>query len=212
MNRAVLLGRDFMNKDKIPCDPKMLDRFFDRELESDASVAISGHVEHCHACKEEIRGNQFVSSLLRAGVEEERSRANFQEVEERVIALIRKKRSLWWIHLKNLCLSKKLFVPATAVAAMFVMFFYLARTPTRASGPSAIIDSLQGDFASVMILETRKSRQTILWIHETSDLWDNGGDPIDQTGLGPFSTRYCLSLERGWIGQGKSIVGDINKC
>jgi len=88
---------------------------------------------------------------------------------------------------------------------MLVMFFYLAMMPVPASGPSAIIDSLQGDFASVMILETQKSRQTILWIHEASDLWDNGGDPIDQTDLGPFSTRYCLTLEKGWIGWGKPL-------
>jgi hypothetical protein len=201
-----------MTKDKIPCDPKILDRFFDRELEPDATFAMSGHVEDCHACKEELRGNQFVSSLFRACVEEERSRADLQEVEERVIGLIRTKRGLWWIHLKNLCLSKKLYVPAAAVTAMFVMFFHLTGTPAPASGPSAIVDSLQGDFASVMILETQKSRQTILWIHEASDLWDNGGDPIDQTGLGPFPTGHCLIVEKGPIGWGKTIVEDINTC
>jgi hypothetical protein len=201
-----------MAKDHITCDFSMLNRFLDRELEPDESVAINEHLEQCHTCREELRSNQLASSLLKASVEEELSRTNFQEVEERVIALIRAKRGLWWIHLKNLFLSKKLYVPAAAVAAMLVMFLYLARTPIPASGPSAIIDSLQGDFASVMILETQKSRQTILWIHETSDLWDNGGDPIDQTGLKTFSTRYCLTLERGRVGWGETIVDAINAC
>jgi len=201
-----------MKKDKISCDPKILGRFFDRELEPDESVGISGHIEDCLSCKDELRDNQFISALFRAGVEEELSRANLQEVEEGVIALIRTKRGPRWIHLKNLCLSKKLYVPAASVAAMLVMLFSLARTPTRAPGPSAIIDSLQGDFASVMILETQKSRQTILWIHEASDLWDNGGDPVDQTGLGPFSTRYCLNLEKDHVGWQETVVGGINTC
>ena len=133
-------------------------------------------------------------------------------MEERVIALIRLKKRLWWVHLKSLCLSKKLYVPAAAVAALLVMFFHLARTPAPTSGPSAIIDSLQGDFASVMILETQKSHQTILWIHEASDLWDNGGDPTDQTGLGPLQTRYCLTLETGRPGWGETIADGINTC
>jgi hypothetical protein len=201
-----------MTKDKSSCDPKMLGRFFDRELEADESVGISGHIEDCHACKEEFRDNQFISALFRAGVEEELSRANLQEVEERLVALIRTKKGPWWVQLKDLCLSKKLYMPAAAVAAMLLIFLLVARTPTPASGPSAIIDSLQGNFASVMILETEKSRQTILWIHEASDLWDNGGDSLDQTGLGPFSTRYCLTFEKGQVGWGEAVIDCINTC
>jgi hypothetical protein len=201
-----------MDQGNITCDSSILNQFFDRELGSEESAKMSGHIEHCRTCKQELRDNRFVSSLLKAGVEQEIARVNLQEVEERVTALIRSKKRLWWVHLKSLCLSKKLYVPAAAVTAMLVMFFHLARTPTPASGPSAIIDSLQGDFASVMILETRKSRQTILWIQEASDLWDNGGDPVDQTGLGAFSTRYCLTLEKGWSGWRGTIADGINTC
>ena len=201
-----------MVKDKTSCDFKILDRFFDRELEPDASVAISEHMEHCHTCKEEFQGNQIVSSLLKAGVQEELSRANLQEVEERVLTLICTKKGPWWVQFKDLCLSKKLYVPAAAMAVALIMFFHVMRTPTPVSGPSAIIDSLQGNFASVMILETQKSRQTILWIHEASDLWDNGGDPTDQTGLGPFSTKYCLTFEKGQVGWGEAVIDHINTC
>lgn len=211
MKRAALLGRDTMDKRDFTCDSKMLSLFFDRELAPEASVTIGEHIEHCRTCEQELRDHRFVSSLLKAGVEQEMSRAHLQAVEERVIALIRSK-SLWWVHLKSLFLSKKLYVPAAVVAAMLVMFFHLARTPTPASGPSAIIDSLQGDFASVMILETQKSRQTILWIHEASDLRDNGGDPTDQTGLGPLPTRYCLTLETDRPGCRETIAEGIHTC
>ncbi|MBW1744645.1 MAG: hypothetical protein JRJ47_14650 [Deltaproteobacteria bacterium] len=201
-----------MAKDKISCDPKMLGRFFDRELEPDESVGVSGHIEDCNTCRGELRDNQFLSALFKAGVEEELSRANFQEMEESVVALIRTKRGLWWIHLKNLCLSKKLYVPAAAMAAALILFFHLARTPAPASGPSAIVNSLQGNFASVMILETQKSRQTILWIHEASDPWDNNGDATDQTRLRPFSTRYCLNFEKDRVGWQETIIDGINTC
>jgi hypothetical protein len=201
-----------MTKDQNTCNSSLLSQFLDRELEPDESAEIVDHIGHCDTCRRELRGNQFIASLLKAGIEKGRSQADLQEVEERVITLIRTKRGPWWVHFKNLCLSKKLYVPAAAVAAMLVMFLYLARPPIPASGPSAIIDSLQGDFASVMILETQKSRQTILWIHETPDLWDNGGDPIDQTDLGSFSTKYCLTLEKGSTGWGETIVDGINTC
>ena len=201
-----------MDKGKVTCASSMLSQFFDRELEPEASATISGHLEHCRTCMQELRGNRLLSSLLKAGVEQEMSRVNLQGVEERVIALIHSKRMLWWVHLKGFCLSKKLYVPAAVAAAMLVMFFHLERTPTPASGPSAIIDSLQGDFSSVMILETQKSRQTILWIQEASDLWDNGGAPTDQTGLGPFSIRYCLTLEKDWTGWREPIADGINTC
>ena len=198
-----------MDKGKVTCASSMLSQFFDRELEPEASATISGHLEHCRTCMQELRGNRLLSSLLKAGVEQEMSRVNLQGVEERVIALIHSKRMLWWVHLKGFCLS---YVPAAVATAMLVMFFHLERTPTPASGPSAIIDSLQGDFASVMILETQKSRQTILWIQEASDLWDNGGAPTDQTGLGPFSIRYCLTLEKDWTGWREPIADGINTC
>ena len=201
-----------MVKDKTPCDFKTLDRFFDRELEPDASVAISGHLEHCHTCKEEFQGNQFVSSLLKAGVEEELSRANLQGVEKRVLSLIGAKKGPWWIQFKDLCLSKKFYVPAAAMAAALIMFFHVMRVPTPASGPSAIIDSLQGNFASVMILETQKSRQTILWIHEAPDQWDNNGDTTGQTGLRPFSTRYCLNFEKDRVGWQETVIDSMNTC
>lgn len=201
-----------MVKDKTPCDINALGQFFDRELEPDASVAINEHIEHCHTCREELQGNQFVSSLLKAAVEEEISQANLQEVEERLLTVIRAKKGPWWIQFKGLCLSKKFYVPAAAMAAALIMFFHVISVPVPTSGPSAIIDSLQGNFASVMILETQKSRQTILWIHEASDRWDNNGDTTDQTGLRPFSTKYCLGIEKDRVGWQETDIDRINTC
>ena len=183
-----------MTTNKTSCNSKMLGCFFDRELASDEYARIRGHLERCEPCQREFRDNQFISTFVKICVEEALSRVNLQELEERVVSRIRTKRDPWWIQLKNLCLSKRFYVPAAAMAAIVIMFFHLATTRTPASGPSAIINSLQGNFASVMILETQKSRQTILWIHEAPDLWDNNGDPTDQTGLWPFSTKYCLDI------------------
>jgi hypothetical protein len=195
-----------MTKGTNPCNIKELGRFFDQELGPADSVRMREHVEKCDTCAEELRDNAFVSSLLRTGLEGELSRANFQEVENTVTALFRAKRTSWWIHFKDICFSKRLYVPAAVVTAMLVMLFYFARAPAPAHGPSAIVDSLQGDFASVMILETQKSRQTILWIYESADVWENGVDPMDQTGLGPFFTRYCLILEKPGMVRGETFL------
>jgi hypothetical protein len=72
----------------------------------------------------------------------------------------------WWIQLRAFLVSKRCLVPATALALAF-LFFVLLQPPASVSGPSAIISSFQGDVASVMILETPESHQTILWISES---------------------------------------------
>jgi hypothetical protein len=200
-----------MTKNDSSCNFRLLSRFLDRELESDEYVRVRRHLEHCEPCQREYRDNEFISSFIKIRVEEALSRVTFQGVEEKVLSRIRAKRGPWWIQLKNLCLSKRFYVPAAAMAAIVMMFFHLATIRTPVSGPSAIINSLEGNYASVMILETQKSRQTILWIHEASDVWDNNGEPTDQTGLWPFSTKYCLDLFLPRLA-GEGVIDTVHTC
>lgn len=67
---------------------------------------------------------------------------------------------------RGLVLSKRLLIPATAVAIILLLFFNLTRDSATVSGPSAIIDFFNGETSSIIILDTPKSRHTILWISE----------------------------------------------
>jgi anti-sigma factor RsiW len=156
------------------CDQGLLNRFFDEELGPGEYAHMTEHLKACPACQRVLRENQALSNHLGAGLDEELSRADLERVEENVLALIRRKETPWRTRLRDLLVSKRFFVPATAMVAVFVLFFALFRHPSSMPGPSAIVSSVEGDVASVMILETPESHQTIVWI--TENLASNGSD------------------------------------
>jgi len=147
------------------CDEGLLNRFFDQELGPDESDHIREHLKHCASCKGALQENQTLSAQFKTSLDQELSHADIGRIEENVLALIRRKEAPWWTRLRDFVVSKRFFVPATAMAAA-LFFFALLKPPASISGPSAIVSSFEGDVASVMILETPESHQTILWISE----------------------------------------------
>jgi hypothetical protein len=158
-----------MKIDDNSCDPALLIRFLDQELGPDDHARIEKHLEDCLACRKVLRADQSISELLKAGLTEELSHAHVEEFEERVLDLIHSEGLPWSIKLRDFFASKRFYVPAVAVATALVLFFSVLKGPAPEPGPSAIVSSFKGDVASVMILQTRKSNQTILWFNETPD-------------------------------------------
>lgn len=151
---------------KIPCNDKLLNDFFDQELTPNESAEMNRHVEDCPLCQKILQHNQSVSTLLVRGLDEALARVDFDTLEEGVLARIDTKRAPWWINLGNQLVSKRFYVPAAAVATVIVLFLTFAAPPAPVAGPSAIINSFEGNVGSVMILETEKSHHTILWFSE----------------------------------------------
>jgi anti-sigma factor RsiW len=173
-----------MKMDQMTCDPNLLNRFFDEELAPDESARMAHHLKYCPSCQEALRDNQAVSTLLRTGLDEALARIKFEEVEEGVLALIHSKRRSWWMKLRGQFISKRFYVPAAAVVTGLVLFFALVTGPAPAPGPSALINSFEGDVGSVIILETEKSHHTILWFSENpSPGGDDHGLQQSQTAL-----------------------------
>jgi anti-sigma factor RsiW len=164
-----------MKMDQKTCDSNLLNRFFDEELGPDESARMAHHLKYCPSCQETLRHNQSVSTLFRTGLDEVLAPINFEKVEEGVLALMHKKRGPWWMKLRDQLVCKRFYVPAAAAAAGLVLFFALVTGPAPAPGPSAIINSFEGDVGSVMILETEKAHHTILWFSENPS---SGGDDL----------------------------------
>ena len=156
------------------CDPVMLNRYFDQELGPDESEQIGEHLKTCPSCQKALRDNQVISTYFREGLNEELSLADFEALEKRVLNRVQSRQALWWNKISDLFVLKKIYVPATAVAAALVLFFTVLYYPAAPNGPSAIITSLSGQISSVMIFETPKAHQTVLWYNE--DLPLNGED------------------------------------
>lgn len=184
-----------MKTDQTTCDDSLLNRFFDRELGPDECTRISEHLKDCPSCQKALRGDRSISTAFKTHLGKELSRTNLEKVEERVLTLIQSKEVSWWTKAKDLLFSKKFYVPATGIAAILILFFSYSRQPRSTSSPSAIINSFKGDVASVMILETRNSHQTILWFDETvvSDE-DNGTERNTNQGLNFFKKTASTVL------------------
>ncbi len=156
-----------MKKAHHECDEELIGRYFDGEVSQEESDSISRHLKDCSSCQKILRDNQAISTVFRDSLEREVSQADFGVLETRVLDQIRQKENPWWERITKLFFSNKLLIPATAVAAL-ILFFAITREPTTISGPSAIIEAFSGEVSSVMIIETPKSHQTIIWYKETS--------------------------------------------
>lgn len=150
------------------CDSALLSRFFDQELGPEERAGISEHIQNCPSCQKALQDNKYISALFKAGLDKELSQTDLDDLDQKILALVRRKRFPWRMRLRDLFISKKFLIPATAMATILVLFFSLTREPVSVSGPSAIINSITGDLSSVIIIETPKSRQTIIWFNEAS--------------------------------------------
>jgi hypothetical protein len=65
-------------------------------------------------------------------------------------------------------------VPAGAAALVLALLLVTLPPPAQLAEPSAIVNSFSGDVASVIIVETPESHQTIIWYTERA-LPDSGG-------------------------------------
>ncbi|MBL7225868.1 MAG: zf-HC2 domain-containing protein [Desulfobacteraceae bacterium] len=156
-----------MKKAHHECDEELIGRYFDGELSQEEYDSISRHLKDCPSCQKTLQDNQAISTVFRDNLEREVSQADFGVLETRVLDQIRQKENPWWERITKLFFSNKLLIPATALAVL-ILFFAIMRSPTTISGPSAIIEAFSGEVSSVMIIETPKSHQTIIWYKETS--------------------------------------------
>jgi len=165
-NSRYLKAARAMEKSKTTCNLKWLYRHLDGELGPQENSLAQRHLEQCPFCRKALSDNQALASLFRAKIDDELSRVNLPAIETRVVTAIEAQRIPWWSRLGNLLISKRFYIPATAVVAGLVLLgIFLTPSPS-VSGPSAIITSLKGDVGSVMILETPKSHQTVIWFNE----------------------------------------------
>ena len=148
------------------CDPALLGPFSDGELGPDEHALVSSHIRDCAPCQKALREKEALSALFKASLEGQLSQVDLRDFEQGVMDRIHTRRVSWWMGFRDLFVPKKLLIPATAMAAMLVLFFSLLRSPAPVAGPSAIINSFTGEISSVMIIETPKSRQTIIWFTE----------------------------------------------
>lgn len=153
-----------MINSEIICDAELISRYMDNELNVDELASVKTHIAGCESCRTRLREYAEINAGLNSFVQAQQGIPAGQ-LENRVLGAIGRKTSRKIKGWKNLILSKRVLVPVGVAAAAVVIFFtnFDNRSPI---GPTAIVSSLSGTGSSVMILETAKTRQTILWFSE----------------------------------------------
>ncbi len=157
-----------MKNEHINCDPSLLSLFFDQELPPAEHERVIVHLKDCPACRKELRDIRAVSSMFRAGLENNTLQAGLLNIERSVIDRIKRKKEPWWNRFSNILTSRKFVIYAAGAAAMLVISVSGIRHSAIEAGPSAIVDSFTGETSSVMIMETPESQHTIIWFNEDS--------------------------------------------
>lgn len=166
-----------MNAGEPSCDQSTLSRFLDCEVRPEGRSQIIRHLEQCRFCRHALKDHETISSLFKAHLAREVSRAEFESLEEEIIASLERYNGSWLKRVLGFVTSKRFYLPAAAITTALAVFVYLRGSSTPVSRPSAVINSFTGEISSVMVIETPKSHQTILWYRETttSNEDDDGG-------------------------------------
>ncbi len=156
-----------MRTDAETCHPATVSRFYDRELDRESYDRVKKHIDTCRKCRTYLSNLAAISEHVKGPLAEGTAGLQPYRVEEGVLAAIQEKQRPWWENTKERLLSKAVLIPATALVSLCLLMFVLLRSPA-VSGPSAIITSLSGDAASIVIMETPETGHTILWFTEDS--------------------------------------------
>ncbi len=148
--------------DKI-CDYELISRYYDNELGEEERVKAEGHIVSCPQCVKRLAKYRHMSQDIRSEIK--MPEGGYCDLQDYVIESIEHKKLPLRKKLEEMLISKKILIPAVAMACMLIAFVTFFNNPA-ANGPSAIITSYSGNGSSVMILETPETRQTIIWLSE----------------------------------------------
>jgi anti-sigma factor RsiW len=144
-----------------------MDRYFDKELSGAERARAQAHAERCAACRRHLEQNRAVADLFQSDTDRVLSDSEKIALEDQVIGRLGGHQA-GIRHGWKVIFTPKRLIPLAALAGLLMVVFSFVFEADIPSGPSAIVNSFQGDYQSVMILETPEKRNTIIWLVETT--------------------------------------------
>ena len=154
-----------MDKATMHIDPVEISQFYDKELGPEDDDRARKHIDSCPICSDTFEDLKDLSERVGVHIFSQYSETDGATAEENVLKGIDRKNIPWWKRGRGTFFSKRTLIPVTTMAALIIALFTVLR-PAPVPGPSAIISSLTTSMSSVIIMETPKTRQTILWFNE----------------------------------------------
>ncbi len=144
-----------------------INRFVDNELPRDRYHELSLHLHHCPDCSLLIEQYKSMSIVFNDHADRQDLKIDPAKLKQKLDCTPEKsqKKSLenaFGFFGKNIYLKL-----ASITAILMISLFTFQGGLFDPAGPSAIVKSVDTEFASVMIIETQKDKHTIIWFSET---------------------------------------------
>ena len=149
-------------------DPKLLESFLDGEVAEGRHPSVREHVEKCLLCGKNRRDNRTIAASVKEGLLREISYVDLKHIESEVLRKMARGKVKGWRGEGSLTVTRNVWGPVAAGVVAVLLFFVFYEPVIPPVKPSAFVQSFKGDVVSVMIFETPRSHQTILWFKEAA--------------------------------------------
>ena len=154
--------------------PDNISRFMDNDLSEKEMAALEKHLATCPECRQRANRYQRLEDGVIRMVHQQSLSMDTAALEH---ALLKKTRSQGqkkrtqtspFKGFMDFIQGKKFYLQMASFAAILLLSTLFLKDQEKViRAPSAIVNSIDGNMASVMILETREQRHTIIWYKET---------------------------------------------
>lgn len=154
--------------------PETISRFMDNALSGNATADLEKHLKTCPECRHLLQQYLRLEDGLSHIIRQKAPSEDTADLEGILIRQIRDKNrkntsvKSSFRQFLDFIQGKKFYLQMASFAAILLLSTMFLRDQEKfISSPSAIVNSIDGNMASVMILETREERHTIIWYKET---------------------------------------------
>jgi anti-sigma factor RsiW len=144
-----------------------ISRFVDIELSSDQCRAFEHHLSLCSECSRLVSQYKNLSLAFSRHTHKRAMGIAALNLEHKLEQKIQCSEQKPYQNISGL-FGKNLYLKLAGIAAV-VMIGFFSFDPTLfgpPSGPSAIVNSVDTEYTSVMIIETKEEKHTIIWFSE----------------------------------------------
>jgi len=149
--------------------PEDISSFVDNELPYSLYHAMEQHLNHCQDCKRLAEAYTTMSAFFSDHAHQEILKIDPAKLEQKLAHTLENSKSKKKSPGNILgFFGKKIYFKLASISIVAILMISLYTFhEDHPSGPSAIVKSVDTDFASVMIIETQKEQHTIIWFSET---------------------------------------------
>jgi anti-sigma factor RsiW len=147
---------------------EQISQFIDNELEQDQADALSAHLNQCDQCRQIADQYQALSNAFQAHVTHQVDKIDTTILTTALNKAEHRSGQRSWKDLFGR-FGQNIYLKLSFITAILVISLVSFQANWfKTTGPSAIVQSVDTNDASVMIFETQKEKHTIIWFTETS--------------------------------------------